>query len=189
MIRLISLLPLLMCLGACGAGLPPSIDAEAVEDDRQLGIRFSKFATTAPADLPSGGTAQFSGGVGSQITGDFDGRMVGDMDMMIDFDRDLIDGDISNINITDREGNPTQRLGGALDIDGVHDRGTMNARANGTLRVRDAEGQQGLAEMILVFDGDVRTMDDDADAVAGDLVGGLAGDVTLRIFDGYFYGE
>lgn len=188
MIRQIAPLTLLVTLVACSAGLPPSIDADGVEDARQVGIRFSKLATTAPADLPSSGSAQFIGGIGSQITGDFDGRMVADMIMTVDFDRDVIDGDISNINITDREGEPTQRLGGTLDIDGVHNRGSLNARANGTLRIRDTRDQPGLTEMIIVLDGDMRTMDDDADAVAGDLAGGLAGDVTLRVFDGYFYG-
>ena len=189
MIRHLSSFVFVAALTACGVGLPPSIDADGVEADRLLGIRFNKLATTAPADLPSRGVARFEGGIGSQITGDIDGRMVADMEMTVDFDRDLIDGDISNINITDREGDPTQRLGGSLDIDGVHKNGALNARANGTLRIRDTDDKPGLAEMIIVLDGDVRTRDDDADTVAGELAGGLAGDVTVRVFDGYFYGE
>lgn len=180
-------LALLIPLAACGGGLPPSIDAAGIETDRLTGIRFNKLAHTAPADLPAG-AARFSGRLGSQITGDYDGRMIGDLDLRIDFDTNSLSGDVSNINITDRDGEPTQRLGGRLDLSGATRDGVVDAQASGTVRILDDNDITRRADLALALDGHIRTQDDDGDAVAGTMTGTMSGDVTLRLFDGYFYG-
>lgn len=176
-----------LALTACNSALPPTVDAADVEADRLEGRRFQKLAETARADLPRG-QASYAGRLGGQITGDMDGRMIADLALDIDFADNLLDGSVTNINLTDRDGVPTQRLGGRLDIDGVEADGSLDARAVGQLRINDKDGNFGLTDMTLILDGDVSTQFEDGDAVAGVMSGTAAGDLTLTVFDGYFYG-
>ena len=175
-------------MAGCGGGLPPSIDAAGIEEDRLLGRRFDKLAMTAPADLPTG-SARYNGRLGGGITGDYDGRIIGDLELTVDFSSGGLEGQISAINITDRDGVPTQTLGGRLDLTGATDDGVLDAEARGGVRIRDAEGVTRRSDLVLSLDGRVRSFDADGDAVAGGVSGRMTGDVELRIFDGYFYGQ
>ena len=175
-------------LAACGGGLPPGRTGAEIEALRLEARRIDKMPYTARADLPTG-SAHYRGGLYSGVTGDVDGVMAATVDLVVDFRGDRLGGGIENIDLTDREGEPVQALGGRLVIVGVEDDGRLLGRATGTLRGRGADGRRGTTDLSLGLNGRVRSGAADGSAVHIDVGGQASGVLDFELFDGVIAAE
>ena len=170
---------------ACATPTPPSITAGDVDRAYAEAIRISALPATAPADIPTG-TVTYDGQIGADVRGDAQGSILADMTMIVGFDTNAISGNVSNINLVDPAGIPTQRFSGSLAIAGIENNGDLDAIASGRVSGVDGDGYAVDADMNLDLVGTVLDDAGQGDAIFGSATGSAAGDFYLDV-DGVFF--
>ena len=177
---------LLATAAACASPNPPTVSAADVNRAYAEARYISGLPFTATQNLPTGSTT-YRGQLGADVAGDLSGSILGDMTMNVDFARNDVGGNVTNINLIDASGRPNQRLDGSLGIDGYESSGRIDGFATGTLTAVDTGGFLRDSDVLLVLEGDVYDDIGRGDAVFGSATGNGVGDLELRI-DGVFFG-
>jgi len=94
---------------------------------------------------------------------------------------------VTDINLVDPAGVPTQRFDGSLSIAGIETAGDLDATATGRISGVDVNGYVVGADMNLDLNGTVRNDGGLGDAVFGSVTGEAAGDFYMDV-DGVFFG-
>lgn len=186
MLRVTGCLLVLAALSACASPTPPTVSERDVDRAFAEAQRISRLDETAVSDLPTG-SVTYDGQIGANVTGDANGSILADMTMIVGFGSNDIAGSVTNINLIDPDGTPNQQLGGTLNIDGVEDRGNLDAVATGEITGVDVDGFVVDSQVNLNLDGAVYDDLIEGDAVYGTAEGEANGEFNLDI-DGVFFG-
>ncbi len=186
MTRIQASLIALTVLSACASSNSPTVSASDVDRAFAEAEDISNLPLTTTNNLPTG-SVTYLGQLGANVQGDATGGILGDMIMDVDFARNDVDGQISNINLIDPDGTPNQRFGGELDMFGSENNGRISALASGELTAVDNDGFEVDSQMRLNLDGDVYDDFGGGDAVFGTARGEATGDFELDV-DGVFFG-
>ena len=174
-------------ISACAAEpTPPSITSYDVDRAFVEARRIESLPFAASGDIPTG-SATYDGQIGADVRGDSNGSILADMTMIVGFDSNTINGNVTNINLVDPDGIPNQRFSGALSITGIENNGALDAVASGRIGAVDLDGYEVEADMDLDLNGAVRNDRDFGDAIYGSATGTAEGDFYLDV-DGVFFG-
>jgi len=185
--RIISSLLVLAALSACAESpTPPTVSERDVDRAFAEANRISELPQTSVNNLPSG-SVTYDGQIGANVTGDANGSILADMTMIVGFDSNDIAGNVTNINLIDRDGTPNQQLGGTLRINGIENDGNLDAVAAGQITGVDVDGFEVDSQVDLDLNGAVYDDFVEGDTVFGEVVGEANGDFDLEI-DGVFFG-
>lgn len=176
-----------LMLAACSTPSEPTINDRDIARALGEAARISRLPETRSANLPFG-SATYKGQVGADLSGDLQGNLLGDMAMVVAFDRNTVQGSISNLNLIDRAGRPEQALDGNLAISGFENQGDILARAEGEVGGVQSGGTPFSTDVNLNMAGTIRDDRGAGDAIFGAVNGTGVGDVNLGI-DGVFFGR
>ncbi len=193
MVRITASLFTLIAMSACtisdsGSGFDndPTVSAAEVQEAFAEADAIGRAPQTSFGDLPTG-SVNYAGKLGAEVSGDANGSILGDLNMNVGFASNTVRGDVSNINLIDRDGTPNQRFDGRLLVDGVETAGQIDAFASGDLTGVDVSGDRVDTQMLLILDGQVRDDFGRGDAVFGTASGQAQGEFDLDV-EGVFYG-
>jgi len=179
-------------LAACAKPIPSTFTAADVITAQNTFNTLAALPATAPALIPTAGSATYAGLIGGDFTGpDIGGSFLGDLSLDVNFASSGITGEASNLNVIDNLGVPNQTLGGTLAVDGTVVSNFITATADGSLSgVSAIEGTNfnvtGNVDVSLVLGGTIRTETVAADTITGGVTGTGTGDFAFGITNGDF---
>jgi len=179
------------CLAGCAAPYPPTVTSDDIAEFAITASEFAERPITPTAGLPSGRVryeGTFAGDV--RINGTNRYGLLGDLGLVANFSGGRVGGRLTDINLLE-DGQPNQRLGGSMRINGTIDDGVIAARAEGNLSaVSDLYPVRGDADIALTLNGNVVSLPGGLTGVYGAVTGQSSpgGGFTLAVEEGQFFG-
>lgn len=187
MLRYIFIVSATAALSACSSPTPSPYTEADFEAAQAEAARIASSPLTAVADIPTTGTADYSGQLGAEVNGDIYGAILGNLDVTANFATGDIDGTVSSIGFDDWDGDADQLLDGSLVVSGSITDSTLLAGATGSLGAVDEDGFSGSSTVMLYLDGDFHSDSAAADSIYGTVGGSGSGDYDVTVSSGEFY--
>lgn len=159
---------------------------------------ISGATATLEAEMPTTGSARYSGQVGlNLIAFRMDGEAIGDLEVLILFDSESLQGEISDVKLyLDSSSSavasfPEQLTSGVLDVGGDTDGTDIQLEIDGELVAIDENGQDFEIEIEeVLMEGAFHNVSSDADSFQGTTASGRGRVDGNRFYiSGEFYGE
>ncbi len=176
----------LAAVSACSAPNPPTVSAAQVGRSFEEARAIGGLPYTATQDLPTG-SVTYIGKLGADVSGDLQGSILSDLEMNVGFASNSVGGKVTNTNLIDPDGRPSQRFDGRLVIDGTESAGRIDAFASGDIVGVDDRGFAVDSNLLLQLQGNVVDDIGRGDAVFGSAKGDGIGDLEFDV-DGVFFG-